>query len=303
MRIVEHDCLAAEHQQVPAVRRRQHVRVEDQRRRPVRDDPMVDRGDLLEALRGAGQVVGRGDDGLAPERLGFEEVHQLLLRRRVDAGDRLVEQVDLGVRGQGPGEEHAPSLATGQPPDLDVALVGHADLLEGLRDRRPVSRAGAAKRPERRIAAHHDDVRDGHRERPVDHFGLRHVGDPVGLLPRRIAEDLDPALPWRQQPGHQLEHGALARAVGPHDREQRSGLDRQVDLLERGPMVVARRHAAQPHRGVCPRVLRIGDRAVLQRRQPALIRMAMRVGVRVERPGHGWSASTTLSTSQRINPS
>ena len=150
---------------------------------------------LLEALRGAGEVVGRRDDRLAAPRLGLEEVHQVLLRGRVDAGHGLVEQVEVGVRGERPGEEHAPPLAARQLTDLHAAVVGHPDLLEGLADRCPIVRSGTAQRPERRIATHHHDVADRDRERPVDELRLRHVGDPAGLPSGRFPEDLDPALP------------------------------------------------------------------------------------------------------------
>ena len=130
--VVEHDRLAAEDQQVPAVRRGQHVRIEDEAGRAVGDDPAVDGRHLLEALRGAGEVVRRRDDRLAAAGLGLEEVHELLLRRRVDAGHGLVEQVEVGVRGERPGEEHAPPLAARQLTDLHAAVLGHPDLLEGL---------------------------------------------------------------------------------------------------------------------------------------------------------------------------
>ena len=55
---------SAEDEQVAAVRPGQDVRVEDELRRPVGHDRAVDREDLLEPLGGAGEVVGRGDDGL-----------------------------------------------------------------------------------------------------------------------------------------------------------------------------------------------------------------------------------------------
>ena len=74
--VVEDDRLAAEHQQVTAIGRGEDVRIEDERCRTVSHDPPVDRCDLLEALSGASQVVGRRDDGLAPARFCLEEVRQ-----------------------------------------------------------------------------------------------------------------------------------------------------------------------------------------------------------------------------------
>ena len=46
---------------------------------------------------------------------------QVLLGRGVDAGDRLVEEVQVGLRRERPGEEHAPALAARQRADLGRA--------------------------------------------------------------------------------------------------------------------------------------------------------------------------------------
>src|SRR6266850_8270628 len=54
MRVVEHHGVAAQDQQMPAVRRGQDGRVQHERRRAVGNDRPVDRGDALKALGGAG---------------------------------------------------------------------------------------------------------------------------------------------------------------------------------------------------------------------------------------------------------
>ena len=109
------------------------------------------------------------------------------------------------------------------------------------RDRPAVVRPGPPEPPERRVATHHHDVVDRHREAPVDELRLRHVGDATGLLAGRVAEDLDAAVPRPQQPGHELEQRALAGAVRPDDRQQRARLDGEVHVLERDPVAVADR--------------------------------------------------------------
>ena len=94
--VVEDDRPTAEDEQMAAVGRREHVRIEDQRRRAVSDDRPVDGRDLLEALRGAEQVVGRRDDNLPAAGLGHQDIHQVLLCRRVDAGHGFVEEEQVG---------------------------------------------------------------------------------------------------------------------------------------------------------------------------------------------------------------
>ena len=121
-------------------------------------------------------------------------------------------------------------------------------------DGAPVVAARPADRPEPREAAHHHDVLDRDRECPVHELRLGHVGDAAALAARRRAEDLDPPRPRLEQAGHELEQRALARAVGPDDREQAAGLHGERHVLERDALAVARRHVAQPHVGVGMRV-------------------------------------------------
>ena len=145
--VVEDHGPALEDQQMTAVRAGEDVGVEHDVGRPVGHDRAIDRQHLLEPLGRAGEVVGGRDDRLAPLRLGLEEVHQVLLRRRVDAGDRLVEQEQVGLRGQRAGEEHAPSLAARQAADLRPQVATMPTCVEGvarpLADRRDPAGARA----------------------------------------------------------------------------------------------------------------------------------------------------------------
>ena len=52
----------------------------------------------------------------------------------VEGRQRLVQQEDLGLDRQGPGERHALLLAARQLPRVAVALVGQVDQLEQLAD-------------------------------------------------------------------------------------------------------------------------------------------------------------------------
>ena len=101
-------------------------------------------------------------------------------------GDRLVEEEQVGLRGERPGEEHAPPLAAREPADLRPQVAVHLDLVERVQHGAPVVAAGSADRPEAREAAHHHDVLDRDRERPVDELGLGHVGDAAALAAGRV---------------------------------------------------------------------------------------------------------------------
>ena len=176
----EPPAVAGQDEDVAAVRLGKEPLVEDEVGRALGDEPAVEQRRLVESLGGADQVVGRGDDRLAGPRLGLEDVHQVLLGPRVDAGDRLVEQVQLGFGGDGPGEEDPAALAARQGADLAVDRIGHPDRLEGRRDPLAIDRAGLAPEAEPGVAAHHHDLADGDRELPVDRLRLRQVGDRPG---------------------------------------------------------------------------------------------------------------------------
>ena len=177
---------------------------------------------------------------LPAPRLRFEDVHQLLLGRRVDAGDRLVEQVELGFRGECPGQEHPPPLAAGQGPDLAVDLVVHADRPERGVDgvtvgpARPAGgcrsgRSDPSSRPRRRSPGTPS-------RRPPPAARRRPAGR------RRRAVRRGPStLPasGSSRPGDELEERALAGAVRPDDRQQRAGRDVEVDVVEGEPVAVA----------------------------------------------------------------
>jgi hypothetical protein len=136
------------------------------------------------------------------------------------------------------------------------------DLLQGVLDGAAVVRPGAAHAPEAREAAHHDHVLDRDGEGPVHELRLRDVGDATRLAAGRAAEDLDPPRPRAGEAGHQLEQRALARTVGPDDREQAPRLHGNRDVLEGHAFAVARGHVAQPHVRVGERVGRV-QRAVI----------------------------------------
>ena len=132
---------------VAAVGGGKQLRVEDHVRRAGGHDPAVDEGRLVEAVGGAGQVVGGCDHRPSGPRLGLQDVHQVLLGRRVDAGDRLVQQVEVRVSRDCPGQEDPTPLTARQRADLALHRIRHADRLERIADGGAVRGAGARPTP------------------------------------------------------------------------------------------------------------------------------------------------------------
>ena len=140
-----------------------------------------------------------------------DEVDERLLLGGVEAGGRLVEEEDLGLGGQRPGDLEPSLVAVGQVAGGRLGAVGDADELEqasrlvlapallpevpraaeqGARDARRVPGVGA----------HHDVLHGGHvREQPdvLERAGHAGRGDVVRLLADdRLAVELDLAARW-----------------------------------------------------------------------------------------------------------
>ena len=170
---------------VAAVGGRQQRRVHHQIGRTERHDPAVDERRLVEVVGGAGEVVGRRHDGPARIRLGLQDPHQVLLGRDVDAGHRLVEEVQVGLRGERLGEEDPAPLPARERADLAVSLRASCGPSRGPRRRRP-GRRGPAERPmpmsgTRPIITTSPTVTGNAQSTSL---GLRHVGDPLGAVRR-----------------------------------------------------------------------------------------------------------------------
>ena len=186
--------IALEDEHMAAVRLGQQTLVEDEVGGAGRHHAAVEERGLLEPLGRAQEVVGGGDDGPPGTRLRLEHVHELLLGRGVDAGDRLVEEVQIRLGGERTRQEDAPALTTGERSDLacrrDPPCRPFRARRRPARDRRdPADRP----MPMRAYAAHHHDVLDSDRELPVDGLRLGQVGDRRAARARRLAEHLDPS--------------------------------------------------------------------------------------------------------------
>ncbi len=84
------------------------------------------------------------------------------------------------------------------------------------------------------IAAHHHDVRHGHRERALDLVELREVAHHGALRVRVGVVEQDPSAQDRDQAEDRLEEGGLAGAVGADDADHLPGPDGEADPLDGG---------------------------------------------------------------------
>ena len=146
------------------------------------------------ARRGVLEVVGGDDDGSTGGALRGEHGADLLGRRHVEAGGRLVEQQQVGLLGEALGDERPLALAAGQ---LAEVAAGEARRARRGRWRRArPSRSAARMRPTSaadRCPPERHDLADGDGEVGRGVLGLQDVGDASADVGRWLAEDPDRA--------------------------------------------------------------------------------------------------------------
>ena len=149
---------------------------------------------------------------------------------RVQAGDRLVEEEQLGPLGERQGEGELGPLPAGQRPGALLRVEAE------LPDPAPcqlVVPAGVEPGAEPEVVGdRHPGVDGGVLGDEADPGQLRRPGRGV------IAEDADRAAGRREQPGGQVQQGGLARAVGADEPDDVAFGDGQRAVAQRpGPPV------------------------------------------------------------------
>lgn len=92
VRIIEqHNATAGKRDKVAAVRLLKDLTIKHQLGFSVHNDATSKRDDVMEPLRGTGEIVRRGNDRASTCGLIVEHVHDLLLRHWVDTSHWLVE--------------------------------------------------------------------------------------------------------------------------------------------------------------------------------------------------------------------
>ena len=223
-------------------------------------------GDQVRGQHDADLVLG---DGL------HQVLQELAPRQRVEAGDRLVEDQQLGPLGDGQGEGELGALAAGQ---LAGPLAGiEAEPLDPA--------AGQLVVPARvEVGAEPQVVGDGQ-----PGVGGRVLGDEAdpGQLRRAggrpAAEDLDRAGGRRQQPDGEVQQGGLARTVRADQPDDAPGRDRSA---------CSRSAPSAPYRLPSPRASRTAVTLLPpERRTERCPGTAPRCSRRRARPGAPWPAS------------
>jgi hypothetical protein len=219
----------------------QDVDVAEELRDPAAPRSLVDllrRADLLDPAGphhrdGVGErerlglVV--GDEQGAGPRLAQDPGHLLaqpLPQPRVERRERLVEQHDLRVGGQGAGQGDALALAARELVRVGLGAVGEVDEVEALRPpfgtRRPEARVGADRevREQRAVLEDHPDP---------PRLGLR----PRARARHLATADAHPPAVRALEAGDQPQQRRLARAARPDERDDRPALDPQRRPVDR----------------------------------------------------------------------
>ena len=202
-------------------------------------------------------VVRDQQDGEAAGQL-HQQLVELGRGRAVHAGRGLVQQQQLGMGGQGAGDEHPLPLPAGQGGEGAPAQLGQPDGGQRLLGRLPVL---SAVRAGREVAhpAHAHHVQDGDREQGVEAGVLGHVAHPAAGPLRRPAEH--PHLAGLRARGaqDQAQQGGLAAPVGAHRGDELSGQHLEADLLEHRLAGVGEVHPPElDHRERCGGARRAG---------------------------------------------
>src|SRR5690606_31141595 len=111
-----------------------------------------------EIIRDRGEVVVDADDGAALGAQVLQHLDDRALSRGIDAGEGLIEQVEIRLLRQCAGEEHPLLLAARKLADLAIRETLHTNALKTRQRAGPVARTHEADEPEFAVEAHGDDI-------------------------------------------------------------------------------------------------------------------------------------------------
>ena len=171
-----------------------------------------------------------------------ENIQQLDLMADIQIGGRLVQDDDLGLLADGPGQHDPLALAVAEGGEVPLLQLQGVDPLQGLTDDALVGLGQFAQGVGVGIAAHRHHFAAGHQFR-TDPVGKHHRHLP-GHLPGRPGVYLPPAdvhhaAQLGQMAGDGLEDGGLPRPVGADQREDRPLFDLDADVVYEHLPVIA----------------------------------------------------------------
>ena len=193
------------------------------------DRPLDDVGELTHLVQNRHQ-------GQPLRAQPLKDLGQGLAAGAVDAGQRLIEDEQLGGADQGPGDEDPLGLPAGEDLDVVRGPVGQPDGVQGghgLAFGGPAPVGPGAARPQE-PGAHH--LQGGGRDAGAGTDPLRDVADPLPGDPVAArgggAQELDAAAGQGHQPQNGLDEGGLARAVGAQDRHGLAAAHGQAHVVQ-----------------------------------------------------------------------
>ena len=221
--------------------RRRVVKLE--RRADLGDDPLVENDDLVGESHRLRLVMRHIDHRRAELGMKLRQFKaHLHAQFRVEVGQRLVEQENLGLAHERPADRDPLALA--------ARKLGRTTVEIGLelQDARDFERALVLHLS--RLAG--DGEREGdvlpHRHMRVERVGLEHHGD-APLRRRHVGnvDVVDEALAGRDrlESGDHPEQRRLAAAGRAEQRGERAFIDREAEIGDRGDRAVAFRHPPQ----------------------------------------------------------
>ena len=176
------------------------------------------------------EVVVDDEDRFALFTEFLEQVEDDRFRAGIDAGHRLVHEVNVGLLSEGAGDEDALLLSAGELPDLAGRELGHADVFESATGDVSLLAAGATEPAEAAVGSHEDGFHDVDREVPIDGGTLRDVGDATTSFFNWLSLDLDVAGECRDEAEDGFDESAFAGAVGADDGGELWLVDFEVDV-------------------------------------------------------------------------
>ena len=227
------------------------------------------------------QVVRGDDQRLALVTQGAHRVVDRLLRPGVHGVERLVQQQEVRLLGQGAGQQRTLLLTARQLADLLPGEVRQAQAVEGRIGDLAVAPPRPGEPAEVDVAARQHQPLDADREAPVDLAALGQIRDPVVARADGVAVDADAPRGDRQQPGHRLQQRAFSRAVRADQGRASPARNTHAHAAKGGAVRAGVGHAQHIRQEGRSAVHRVGVPAA-----------------RVREPGvvHGFRASTMVVT-------